>query len=116
MDGLHSLIPLGDFKAILNVDDREDALARYCLVTSTYTIEQYCKRHILRKKIHEAFPFCGEYSFVLREYPVREVLAVFQMDSFKASILLENDFYHSALNLPGFLIPNSPIPKLSKSA
>jgi hypothetical protein len=88
-------LTLAFYKAILNVDDREDALARYCLVTAIYSIEQYCKRHILRKKIHEVFPFYGEYSFVLREYPVREVLAVFQMDSFKASNMLENDFYRT---------------------
>jgi hypothetical protein len=40
----HTLIPLTDFKAILGLDDREDALSQYCLITATYTIEQYCKR------------------------------------------------------------------------
>jgi hypothetical protein len=47
---LHSLIPLADFKAILGLDDREDALSRYCLITATYSIEQYCKRCFFRKK------------------------------------------------------------------
>jgi hypothetical protein len=37
---LHTLIPLADFKAILGIDDREDALSRYCLITATFTIEQ----------------------------------------------------------------------------
>jgi hypothetical protein len=44
---LRSLIPLGDFKAILGLDDREDALSRYCFITATYTIEQYCKQRLL---------------------------------------------------------------------
>ncbi|MDR0582761.1 MAG: hypothetical protein LBG57_00200 [Treponema sp.] len=47
---LHTLISLADFKAVLGVDDREDALSRFCLITATYTIEQYCKRRLLRKK------------------------------------------------------------------
>jgi hypothetical protein len=43
---LHSLIPLADFKAVLGIDDREDAMSRYCLITATYTIEQYCLRRL----------------------------------------------------------------------
>jgi len=35
---LHSLISLEDFKAVLGVDDRDDKLAKFCLVTSTLTI------------------------------------------------------------------------------
>jgi hypothetical protein len=73
---LHTLIPLGDFKTILGIDDREDALSRYCLTTATYTIEQYCKRRLLRKKRFEFFPFYGDYTFPLRDYPIREILAV----------------------------------------
>jgi hypothetical protein len=70
------LIPLGDFKAILGIDDREDALSRYCLTTATYTIEQHCKRRLLRRKHTDYLTFTGEYIFALREYPVRKVLAV----------------------------------------
>ena len=73
---LHSLIPLTDFKAILGIDDREDALSRYCLVTATYTIEQYCKRRLVRKKHTHYLTFSGEHIFNLREYPVCKVLAV----------------------------------------
>jgi hypothetical protein len=73
---LHSLIPLADFKAILGVDDREDTLSRYCLITATYTIEQYCKRRLLGRKNTDYLTFTGEYIFSLREYPVRKVLAV----------------------------------------
>jgi hypothetical protein len=73
---LHSLIPLADFKALLGLDDREDTLSRYCLITATYTIEQYCKRRLLRRKNADYLTFTGEYIFILREYPVRKVLAV----------------------------------------
>jgi hypothetical protein len=50
---LHNLVTLEQFKSVLGVDDREDKLAGYCLVASTYTIEQYCKRRLLRKKYFE---------------------------------------------------------------
>jgi hypothetical protein len=73
---LYSLIPLADFKAILGLDDREDALSRYCLITATYTIEQYCKRRLVRKKHADYLTFTGEHIFCLREYPVCKVLAV----------------------------------------
>jgi hypothetical protein len=74
---LHTLIPLADFKAILGIDDREDALSRYCLITATYTIEQYCKRRLVRRKNTDYLTFAGEYIFTLREYPVRKVLSVY---------------------------------------
>ena len=92
---LHSLIPLADFKAILGVDDREDALSRFCLTTATYTIEQYCKRRLIRKKRFEFLPFYGDYIFLLRDYPIREILAVYQTHALKESIIVENDFYHT---------------------
>jgi uncharacterized phiE125 gp8 family phage protein len=94
MRDIHSLMPLADFKAVLGVDDREDALSRYCLVTATYTIEQYCQRRLLRKKRFEFFPFYGDYTFPLRDYPVREILAVYQTHALKESIIGENDLYH----------------------
>jgi hypothetical protein len=73
---LCSLIPLSDFKAIIGLDDREDGLNRYCLVTATYTIEQYCKRRLVRRKNTDYLTFAGEYVFSLREYPVRKLLTV----------------------------------------
>jgi hypothetical protein len=72
---LHSLIPLADFKAILGIDDRDDALSRYCLLTATYTIEQYCKRRLLRRKNTDYLTFT-DHILSLREYPVRRVLTV----------------------------------------
>jgi hypothetical protein len=94
--GLHTLIPLADFKAILGIDDREDALSRYCLITATYTIEQYCRRRLVRKKRFEFLPFHGDYVFPLRDYPVREVLAVFQTHALKEASIVEPELYHTA--------------------
>jgi hypothetical protein len=73
---LHTLIPLADFKAILGIDDRENALSQYCLITASFTIEQYCKRRLIRKKHTDYLTFMGEYLFTLREYPVWKVLTV----------------------------------------
>jgi hypothetical protein len=67
---LYTLIPLEHFKALLGVDDREDKIARFCLVTSTFSIEQYCKRRLLRKKHFERLPYTGDLFQPLREYPV----------------------------------------------
>ena len=53
---LYTLISLEDFKAVLGVDDREDKLAKFCLVTSTLTIEQYCKRRFLHNIICSLLP------------------------------------------------------------
>jgi hypothetical protein len=92
---LHTLIPLADFKAILSIDEREDALCRYCLITATYTIEQYCKRRLLRKKRFEFIPFYGNYLFPLRDYPVREILAVYQTHALKEAIIVENGLYRT---------------------
>jgi hypothetical protein len=67
---LHTLIALEDFKALLGVDDREETLARFCLTTATYTIEQYCKRLFMRKKYFEQIDYTGDSFMPLREYPV----------------------------------------------
>jgi len=40
-DNLYSLIPLDDFKGLLSIDDRDDKIARFCLITASHTIEQY---------------------------------------------------------------------------
>jgi len=87
---LYTLIPLEDFKAVLGVDDREDKLARFCLVTGTFTIEQYCKRRFLRKKHFEIIEFYGDLILPLREYPVSEVLAFYV---FGNGEMLEPEFY-----------------------
>jgi hypothetical protein len=75
---LHTLIPLDEFKAVLGIDDREDKISTFCLITATYTIEQYCKRRLVIKRHFERFTVGGDFMAYLREYPVREVLAVYR--------------------------------------
>jgi hypothetical protein len=87
---LYTLIPLVDFKAILGIDDRDDKTARFCLVTATHTIEQFCKRRLLRKKHFERIEYTGDLFLPLREYPVSDVLAVYV---FGKGDILEPDFY-----------------------
>jgi hypothetical protein len=50
---LHTLIPLDEFKAVLGIDDREDRISTFCLITATFTIEQYCKRRLVIKRHFE---------------------------------------------------------------
>jgi hypothetical protein len=90
---LHTLIPLEDFKALLGIDDREDKISRFCLITATYTIEQYCKRRLLLKKHFEHIETNGDLFLPLREYPVREVLAVYVYCSTAGPELAEPEFY-----------------------
>ena len=89
-NALYSLIPIEDFKAVLGVDDREDKISRFCLVTSTLTIEQYCKRKLLRKKHFERIEYTGDLLLPFREYPVSAVLAVYV---FGNGEILEPEFY-----------------------
>jgi len=92
-NALYSLIPLEDFKVLLGVDDREDKISRFCLVTSTLTIEQYCKRKLLRKKHFERIEFCGDLVLPLLEYPVTEILAVYVNGE-----IVEPEFYSVILD------------------
>jgi hypothetical protein len=94
MPSLHSLIPLEDFKALLGFDDREDKLSRFCLLTATYAIEQLCRRRLVLKKHVEYSEFSGDLFMPLREYPVREILAVYALGAFNETAeLLEADLY-----------------------
>ena len=90
-------MPLEDFKAVIGIDDREDKIARFCLVTSTLTIEQYCKRKLLRKKFFEKIEFTGDLFVPLREYPVSKILAAFAMRNEQLGMnngeMIEPEFY-----------------------
>ena len=90
---LNSLIPLDDFKAIMGVDDREDRLCRFCLVTATLTIEQYCKRKFLQKKYFETIKLSDSSLVILKEYPVSVILAVFIFNG----QIIEPEFYRPML-------------------
>jgi hypothetical protein len=92
---LYTLMPLDEFKALLGVDDREDKIARFCLVTATLSIEQYCKRRFLRKKYFETVEYYGDKYLPLSEYPVSNVLAAFAMSGRDVTgELIELDFYY----------------------
>ena len=100
---LYTLIPIEDFKALMSVDDRDDKTARFCLVTSTLTIEEYCKRKFLRKQYFEVFKRSGHLVLILNEYPVSEILAVYTYNDLQVSdncvskeprgMILEPEFY-----------------------
>jgi len=70
---IFTLIPPEDFKAFFGIDDREDKIIRFCLESSTFAIEQYCKRRFLRKKHSERFEYIHDLFLPLREYPVIKV-------------------------------------------
>ena len=92
---IYTLIPLEEFKSLLGIDDRDDKLAQFCLVTSTYTIEQHCMRRLLRKKHFESIEYIGDLFLPLREYPVTELLAAYTLPpghGFDGEII-EPDFY-----------------------
>ncbi|MDR2541912.1 MAG: hypothetical protein LBC80_00455 [Treponema sp.] len=91
-DKLYSLIPLDDFKALMGVDDREDKLCRFCLVTATLSIEQYCMRKFLRKKKTEVVDLSRGLIVPLSEFPVIEVLAVYGINS-RQEMFIEPFFY-----------------------
>ena len=88
---LYSLIPLEDFKSLMSVDDREDKLTRFCLVTSTFSIEQYCRRRFLRKKHFELIEYTRDLILPLREYPISKVLVVYLLGKGE---ILEPEFYN----------------------
>jgi len=94
-DVLYSLIPLDEFKALMGVDDRDDKITRFCLVTATLTIEEYCKRKFLRKQYFETIPIINDYFvLLLREYPVREILLVSNENfGMKNEGIIEPEFY-----------------------
>jgi hypothetical protein len=111
-NSFYSLIPLEEFKALLGVDDREDclyfasvqntgalfrppSLAAFCLVTATFTMEQYCMRRLIRKKHFERFEYTGDLVLPLREYPVDEVLAVYGLAGSGSGEVLEPEYYHT---------------------
>jgi len=73
---LYTLIFLEEIKSLLGIDDREDRLVKFCLITSTMTIEQHCKRKLLKKQFFEVVKFFEDF-LPLREYPVRKISATF---------------------------------------
>jgi len=101
---LYTLMPLVVFMGLAGIDDREGKLAAFSLVTSTFTIEQYCRRRLLRKKYFETVEFSGDLLLPLREYPVTDVLAAYSINNEQLTInngkkkkkfgeIIEREFY-----------------------
>jgi len=94
---IYTLIPIDEFKALAGADDREDKLTRFSLVTSTLSIEQYCRRRFLNKRHFEVIEFYGDLILPLGEYPVSKMIAVFSMSSEQLAVgngeILEPEFY-----------------------
>jgi hypothetical protein len=93
---LHSLIPLADFKALLGIDDREDKISTFCLITATYSIEHYCLRRLFLKRHFDCIEYAGDLLLPLREYPVREVLGIWGVGNREwgaGGALIEPEFY-----------------------
>jgi uncharacterized phiE125 gp8 family phage protein len=91
---LYSLIPFEEFKAIFGVDDREDKLTKFCLVTSTLSIEEYCKRKLLIKTFFQIFKEWQDLTLFLNEFPVREIIAVSVIYASKEHEIIEPDLYN----------------------
>ena len=90
---IYSLLLLDEFKALAGIDDREERLATFCLVTATLTIEQYCRRKLLQKNHFENIDFYGDLVIPLKEYPVSKIEAVYSLFSISPSGFIEPEFY-----------------------
>jgi uncharacterized phiE125 gp8 family phage protein len=75
-DSLYLLIQLEEFKLILGIDERDDKLCCFCLVTATHTIEQYCKRRLALKTYRQLFTEWRDLMLFLNEYPVNKILSL----------------------------------------
>ena len=90
---IYTLAFLEDFKAVFKLDDRDDKLSLFCLVTATHTIEQYCKRRLLRKTHFEYIDFYGDLVLPLREYPITDVKALYALTPRSPTEPIETEFY-----------------------
>jgi hypothetical protein len=92
----------------MGIDDREDKLARFCLVTGTFTIEHYCKRRLLKKKIFEQIDYTGDLLLPLREYPVISVNS--EQVTVNSGKVLDPKFYRVVPDLDSDLDSDLDIP------
>ena len=95
-DRIHSLISVNTFKAVFGIDDRDEALCRYCLITATFSIEEYCRRRLLLKTHYDRIEYGNDLYLVLHEFPVRNVVSVYALYHFDQPDLLEPEFYELA--------------------
>jgi len=76
---IYTLMQVDHFREMICVDQRDDRLCRFCLVTATLTIEQYCQRKLLRKTHVEMLDAQYDTVVPLREYPVKEIKSIHLM-------------------------------------
>jgi uncharacterized phiE125 gp8 family phage protein len=88
-----SLIPIEEYKSLLNIDDRDDKFCRFCLVTATYTIKQYCRRQLRGKTIRQVFTEWWDLTLFLSEYPVRKIVSLSALYADKPSQIIHPDLY-----------------------
>jgi len=93
-NSLHSLVSLDEFKLVLGIDDREDTMCKFCLETSTHTIENYCLRDLLPKRHYERVVYDGDVQLPLQEYPVINIISIkSQHIKFNNEPKIEPEFY-----------------------
>ena len=56
---VHTLASLGECRRQLGLDERDDSLTLFLLIAATYTVENHCRRCLLRKDIREYFDSAG---------------------------------------------------------
>jgi hypothetical protein len=93
---VHSLVALSESKSALGLDDRDDSFTLFLSIAATYAAENYCLRHILRKRHTEYFDSIGDNAIFLREYPVREILSVHEdrQHRFPEACLIDPEHYY----------------------
>jgi len=57
---VHTLASLGECRRQLVLDERDDSLTLFLLIAATYTVENHCRRCLLRKIIREYFDSTGD--------------------------------------------------------
>lgn len=109
---VHTLASLGECRRQLGLDERDDSLTLFLLIAATYTVENHCRRCLLRKDIREYFDSTGDNALFLREYPVRDVLGVHedQNHRFMESSLIDPEHYYCT---PEISIPEDTIHTLT---
>jgi len=76
------------------VDDRDDNLSRYCLITATHTIEQYCHRRLTVKRHFEELAFWGDRIIPLSHYPVISIFSLNKQEKGQREMFrIEPDLY-----------------------
>jgi hypothetical protein len=94
-DKLYSLVPFAEAKDILGIDDRDDDLFRRCLFWTTWAVENFCNRRLVRRRHRQCCFLSRDYIYDLHQYPVRKIHSVYatcDLDVIKGKKLLGEEF------------------------